>query len=400
LSAVIPSASIVYGHPRLRLRTLIRRLHQAIGLSFGLILATQGLSEAVLVWRPGPDRLLLPNLTHSPTLGPRGSLNAELAAVCKVAPSGEVRMVRIAETADGTDVWTFGVPGGNAEVPSHGSRVTVYVSPHSAEVVGIRGPQRDAIDLLVELHHNLLMGRLGRAVLGYLAIATMLLAVSGLWSWWPARWTASRIRPRAAAKPLHLALGFWTMWPLLIIATTALYFIWKQPIQKAFGVSDSPPAARRVLMRRQHRGHEDREPNALPTNAASLDFIVAAAVSALPGEQIVALHFPEKPGDPFTIFFAPAGQHYRAAPDTVIVQALPDGRAHVDHVLRWRQLPFRKRLLEWLPRIHQAESGGTPIQVLWSVTGCMPAVLYVSGFMLWRRRIRAAKRLSLQPGAR
>ncbi len=402
LSSTSPFISDGCVRTRVRARSAFRLLHLLLGLSVGLLLVIQGLTGAALVWRPELDRLLLQKVARTGNQGQRGSLDAESAAVKAAIPEGRVRLVRLTALADGADEWNLSLPVANPQGNDRGGLVggelrrTVYVVPATAQILGIRGEKRDMLSFLVELHHSLFLGQIGRVVLGYLAIATILLALSGLWLWWPARWAASRFRPRASARPLHYALGFWAMWPLLAIATTALYFTWRQPIQKVFGVDEPrramPEHAGHDADRIGHRDGQNKRVHGPRTETATaLDAILASVRTAAPEEEIVGLRFPERPGGVFTVLCARRGQHYRAAPDAIAVRIQPDGTPHVANVLLWEQLPPAKRLLEWLPRVHQAEIGGVPVRLLWSVTGCMPAVLYVSGFLMWRRRVRAEK---------
>lgn len=401
MNAILPSVSASY-RPQARIQAPLRTLHLLLGLSLGILLVTQGLSGSILVWRPELEQRSLPKAASAAR---RGALDAEAAAVRRAAPQGTMRMVRFAEKAGGSDAWNLAAPAASPAAGDRnaGAHWTVYVDPSTAAVLGARGRQRDLLGILIELHHNLFAGTFGRAVLGYVAIATILMALSGLWLWWPAAWTWSRVRPRAAARPLHYALGFWAMGPLLLIATTALYFVWRQPIQRAFGVAGPQNAVARPGSRGQghdgpHREGSGRQPLAQRAEP-SLDSIVATATAAMPTERLVALRFPDKPGEAYAVFFEPPRQHYRAAPDSVRVRMTPDGRAHLESILRWDQMPLRQRFLEWLPRIHQAEVGGIPLRILWSVTGLLPSVLYVTGFLMWRRRVLAAKSFSLQASA-
>lgn len=394
MNAAVPSA--FYDRVRPHARSLFRTLHQLIGLTLGLVLVSQGLSGAVLVWRPELERAMLPPSVPVAPGADRESLDKELAAVHQAIPAGTVRMVHLAAAPDRIDTWTVAIPvaGRVSADRGPGARRLVYVSQASGRILAVQGARPDLLDSLVELHHSLFLGRLGRLLLGYLAIAAVLLALTGLWLWWPRAWSVSRFRPRASAKPLHYALGFWAMWPLLAIAISALYFVWKQPIQRAFGVAPSQQLAeppRDVESHRPHDGSRHSATPAGPAKTASLDAITAAAHNALPAEQIASIRFPEHPGDPFTVLCEPPGQHRRTAPDSVAVRVLPDGRPRIDRIQLWNQMPRRRRMLEWLPRIHQAEFGGMPIRILWSLTGCAPAVLYGSGFLMWRRRARVAK---------
>lgn len=453
MSTVISASSVVGARSRTGLaRGIFRWTHLVVGLSLGLILAVQGLSGSVLVWRPELDRVMAPALTHAESSERTASLDQEQAQVSAVAQGGKVRMVRLAVAPGGTDEWMVTLPGGAGQSGGSG-RWTVYASPATGRVLGVRGAKRDALQFLIELHHSLLMGEFGRGVLGWVAVGTVVLALSGLWMWWPARWTSSRFRPRAAAKPLHYAVGFWVMWPLLAIAVSAMYFVWRQPVQRMFGVAGPQMAQHRdggaqggrsrhgdggragddamsgerhhdaalsasVDANEKHHGADPaadtraesrHEATGSGTNVdagerhhgadsgghadahakVSLDAVLAAARVAEPAARMTMIRFPEDGGD-YTVMFE-RWRHYRAAPDSMTVATLPDGSVKVGRVILWEQLPVKKRMLEWLPRVHQAEFGGVVVRLLWTVTGWMPAVLYVSGFLMWRRRVAASQ---------
>ncbi|MGI4827293.1 MAG: PepSY-associated TM helix domain-containing protein [Janthinobacterium lividum] len=433
-------------------RLIFRTLHLVVGLSFGLLLVLQGLSGSALVWRPELDRLMLPALSHVPLSAPPSDagigLDPGYAAVQAAAPHDLVRMVRLPATGDGTDEWIVQLPTRPGEA-GEGPRWTMYTNPSTGQLLGIRGQRRDALEWLIELHHNLLWGRTGRAIQGYLAIATILLSLSGLWLWWPARWTWSRFRPRAAAKPLHYAIGFWTMGPLLVIATTAIYFVWRQPIQKAFGIAEtrrvgagtagspdgmssnrdengrhtpqgkdggetlvsnppSPGGAHRrnqgsqsmkdAYPLRDHSGGNElaliapRSVQNPPLHPAPMKFdaVMRAVHAAQPDARFTAIRMPEGGRGLYTVLFESRSEHYRAAPNSMLVRVGADGTAQVDRTIWWRDLPRRRRFLEWLPRIHQGEFGGVTIRLLWTLTGLCPAVLFTSGFFMWRRRLHVS----------
>ena len=295
-----------------------------------------------------------------------------------------------------------------SEAIGGGPRWTVYTSPATGQVLGIRGKKKDALQWLVELHHNLLFGPLGRNVQGVLTVATVLLALSGLWLWWPRSLTLSRFRPRATARPLHYAVGFWAMWPLLVIATTAMYFVWRQPIQHLFGVpSGRQGSAEHSGSNGTGHAHGPQSERHAATGeasarvsetgddaAVSLRSVLTAAQAAAPEARLTMLRLPDGHG-PFVVMFEEKAEQYRDAPNSLTLRVAAEGGVQVVHRSLWRDLPAKQRFLEWLPRLHQGEFGGIWIRTLWSITGFAPAVLYISGFLMWRRRITAERRVTL-----
>ena len=348
---------------------------------------------------------MLPAFTHVPaaftTGAPFARIDQELQAVQEAVPGASIRGVRLPISGNGTHEWIVQMSSRTQAASTRGGpRWTVYTSPETGQVLGIRGKQKDALQWLIELHHNLLLGSFGRTVDGVLAVSTVLLALSGLWLWWPKSFTWSRLQPRATARPLHYAVGFWVMWPLLAIATTALYFTWRLPIQRLFGIHSVPETksdvAERADFTRARAGHgqDKRSESTLGEPPVSLFAVLTAAQSAVPDSRLTMLRLPEGHGL-FVVMFEDKAEHYRDAPNTLGLRATPQGKVQVTRRILWRDLPARQRFLEWLPRVHQGEFGGVWIRTLWSITGCMPAVLYLSGFLMWRRRLAAERGLQL-----
>jgi len=385
-------------------------IHLVVGLTFGSLLVVQGLSGSVLVWRPELDRLLFPSLTHTPASHAQAApwdrmhpgLDFGLAAVRNAAPDGVVRTLRLPVAPDGTDEWMVQLPAAPGK-SVQGKRLTIYTAPDTGRLLGIRGQRVDALSWLIELHHNLLTGSAGRVIQGYLAIVTIVLTLSGLWLWWPASWTLSRFRPRAAAKPLHYAVGFWVMGPLLVIAITATYLVWRQPMQRVFGVPDGRGAGDSQTRKQNSSRRQEKHPPArgevLPeaVDLSSLDAVLRAAHQAEPDARLTVIRLPEDGHGSYSVSFESATENYRAAPNSVLVRIGEDGNAQAVRTSLWRDLPAKQRFLEWLPRIHQGEFGsgdfgGTLVRLIWSITGMCPAMLFIIGFLMWRRRLPLRER--------
>ena len=127
---------------------------------------------------------------------------------------------------------------------------------------------------------------------------------------------------------------------------------------------------------------------------ASLLSVLRAAQIAAPDAKLTTLRLPEEHG-PFVVTFEAKAEHYREATNSMALRAMPDGRVRLIHLSLWRDLPAAQRFLDWLPRVHEGEFGGVLVRALWSITGFVPAVLYLSGFLMWRRRYAAERRFQL-----
>ena len=99
------------------------------------------------------------------------------------------------------------------------------VSFDSAETTGLY-----LVTTLMAMHDNLLAGNAGRTVNGFGAIATLLVALTGLLIWWPGtrRWRRSLslqrgIGWRRFVWDLHSAIGFWSFTFIVVFALSGIY---------------------------------------------------------------------------------------------------------------------------------------------------------------------------------
>ena len=86
------------------------------------------------------------------------------------------------------------------------------------------------VSWLIDLHDNLLAGEIGRQINGIGALAVLLLAMTGLFIWWPGikRWRRSltlhrQVGWRRFTWDLHSAAGFWTFAFIVVFAASGVY---------------------------------------------------------------------------------------------------------------------------------------------------------------------------------
>lgn len=98
-------------------------------------------------------------------------------------------------------------------------------NPDETIATGIR-----LVSGLIELHESFLAGDIGKAINGAGAVAVLLIALTGLFIWWPGvrRWRRSlSLRSGIGWKryvwDLHSAIGFWSYLFILIFALSGVY---------------------------------------------------------------------------------------------------------------------------------------------------------------------------------
>jgi uncharacterized iron-regulated membrane protein len=112
-----------------------------------------------------------------------------------------------------------------------------YINPYTGEVLG-SGSQsvRTFFKVMTDWHRWLALSgenrKIGKAVTGACNVAFLFLAVSGLYLWWPNKWTSGIFRAVAWFRAglsgkrrdtnWHNVFGFWCMVPLILIIISAV----------------------------------------------------------------------------------------------------------------------------------------------------------------------------------
>ena len=135
----------------------------------------------------------------------------------------------------------------------------VYVNPYTGEVreQGAQG-WRSFFHVMEEWHRWLGAHGdnrpVGKAITGVSNAAFLFLAISGLYLWWPRKWTLRAMRPtlwfrrglkgKARDFNWHNTIGFWSLPVLIVLTATGMVISYKWASDLVFKVTgNEPPAA-------------------------------------------------------------------------------------------------------------------------------------------------------------
>src|SRR5207253_4589836 len=106
--------------------------------------------------------------------------------------------------------------------------VNVYLDPPTARALDVVDFRSSFIGWLHRFHENLTIPEYsGRSIVGWVGVGMLLLALTGIWLWWPRngaflpglRWC----RAAYTTTNLHHLLGFWISIPLAVVSATGIY---------------------------------------------------------------------------------------------------------------------------------------------------------------------------------
>ena len=278
-----------------------------------------------------------------------------------------------------------------------GREGNILVNPYTGETLGegalnVRGFFR----FVTDLHRWLGTGGesrvAGRAITGASNLAFLFLVVSGLYLWFPRKWTRSQFRNvawfkrglsgRARDFNWHNTIGFWCLIPLFIIVLSAvtISYAWASNIVYRI-VGETPPT-------QQQPGAQSPARNGanLSVSFDNLDSLLARAEQRSNDWRTISVQLPTAPGAPatFTIDTSGGGQPQKRAQIT-----FNRATGEILRVESYNDLSRGRRLRSWLRFAHTGEFYGLIGQTIAGLASLGGAFLVWTGLSLAWRRFRA-----------
>ncbi len=374
---------------RQALRRAWWQVHKWIGLVLMILLIPLGLSGVVLAWDDAIDHGLNPQryaVHGTATLAP----SAYAAAAGRALnPDQRIAMIRFPDGAGPVVVMATNAPQGHVGSAAGGSvrndqggrrdhttgrappqRMTLWLDPTTGTLLDRARGDSGLVRLAHDFHGSLFVPGTGRTLVGLLGVAMVLMAVGGLWLWWPTVGSlASGLRwkrgDRRLDTNLHHMIGFWIALPLAFQAFTGVWIAWPQ-MMATVGLA-APGGGRGERGRMIPAEH----PLLSPDRA-----LVAARLVA--DGKPVTINWPSAEGGPWRITLASRqGQADVTVEDATGVATVAPRRAGLALAIR---------------HLHDGTALGVGWRVVMVLWGLAPTVLGITGLIMWwrGRRWRAA----------
>jgi uncharacterized iron-regulated membrane protein len=236
-----------------------------------------------------------------------------------------------------------------------------------------------------DLHRWYLNRPIGRPISGAVTICFSLLALSGLYIWWPTTWTTSKVKSitvfngglsgKARDWNWHNVIGFWSAFPLLLISLTGVVmsYTWANNFLYRLAGSEPPPA--------QQQGGMRKGESAGPVETADVDALFLAAASKAEAWDSINVRFPQRAGASYTAFIQPAGMKMFQRSQITF-----DKDGSIKKWEPWSEESAGRQARVWARYLHTGEAGGWWGQGFALLFSAGTAVLVWTGFSLaWRR---------------
>lgn len=262
-------------------------------------------------------------------------------------------------------------------------------------------------DVVLDIHRNLMMGNVGRQILGAGVLMFCVLLISGLILWLPKKlkFLKQGLTVMFKAKfqrvnyDLHNTLGFYTFLMLFFIAVTGLYvtYPWVKnglivslggtSIDNISKDTDSGDDAFGGLLEDMLE-KQDEKKNLKDSESASIDKILKLADQHLPYRGVTSIELPNKDNPRYVVI--------KTNTQNFLGMMLPD-EVTFDKTgtFKTKELfsdkPLNKQFTSLAKPLHTGEIMGLPSIILYFIVSLIGCSLPITGFLIWWHRFRKMK---------
>ena len=376
-----PRPSFVHTPRRLRWRGWLFQVHLWTGLVLGLLVGVVSATGSIVVFRYELNRLTVPGTAYVTPQPTRLTIDELTRRIQADRPND--RLVQASWEAGPGTAWNF-----RTQSPE-GHRFHTFINQYTGEITGQENYQYKILQWIFDLHAYLLGGASGMFLNGFVGLAAVLLALTGLVVWWPGlpHWRFGFTYLWGARWPrqnydLHKVVGFYASLLVAFVSITGAYFsfpnLYARWTARLTG-SEVWNAAPRAGTAWADRGRP-------------IEDFIRIAESAQPGASSVSLRFPQAPGEAVQVRTKEPYDWHRIGLNYVYLEPA-DGRLVRNQ--RFATSPPGTQIIQLMYPLHFGRFGGRwgavpfyGVMVLYVVIGIAPLALAVTGLLMyWNRSL-------------
>lgn len=371
---------------------LLRRLHCWLALPLALFFIVLGLTGTAISWMHELDIFLNPDLLHVGGHDTEAQAPGTLLASLNALPGYENPFrLELPETKNDVLVAWYKDKAKNQN--GQATVRQVMLNPYTGAILGERnwgemGLSRPLLmPTLFHLHRQLLAGETGKIVVSINAILLAIIALSGIYLWWPARrlkawWSAITVSHKGSWKRfnfrLHRAAGFYAAPVFLMLAVTGIYFNkpqWILPNVANFTSSGNPNAVGKPVAAHLDKAQQKPMP---------LQEILHIAQQQFPLARISRISIPNASSSIYEIRLHQPGElRKRTGATRVRIDGIRGTVVKIQDPLKAMNWD---RIVSYFFPLHSGEIFGVVGKIVISSFGLMPLLFAISGTLIWLRR--------------
>ena len=264
----------------------------------------------------------------------------------------------------------------------------VYVDGASRQIIGeeILQARHPILQFFEDLHNELAADAVGAFINGVGGFLLTLMSLTGIVLWWPGKknwkralnikWNARWARLN---WDLHSAFGFWTLLLVFMWGITGAYFIFPQPFARGIALFSS-------------MAHMQEKPSHWRTSEGihAPDAYINKARQLYPDAQLAYFYMNTlHDGGVVKVFLSRHPERPLVMMEDVV--SFEPATLEILSDISTRRLTAGEKLSLSVYSIHFGDFGGQTIKFLWFVIGLAPALLAVTGLIMWWNRVLKKK---------
>ncbi len=347
---------------KIGLRKFWFQVHKWIGLILAILIIPLCVTGALLVWDEALDHSLNPQryaVSGEQMIDP---LRYVEAAKAVLAPGDRIQSITL-PNGDGP-VIVAATPAGAKLQAGPPPRTNVWLDPPTGRVLDKASSNSGLIRVMHQIHGSMMIPIWGRSIVGWIGVLMLFSCFTGIWLWWPTvgkwvrglRWK----RHRNLDTNLHHLFGFWIALPLFVLSLTGAWISFPQVFGPLVGAKPQQGPDRAAMAKAKP----------LEAPKTSLDTAIASAQAALPGDVAMVM-WPTDLKPEWTVTIGEgAGRQVKVDDATGAAKAGPAPKEDTARLMR---------------RIHDGTRMGFVWQLIIFLGGLLPAILAITGVIMWWR---------------
>ena len=378
----------------MKLRTLLFWTHLAAGVVAGTVILIMSVTGTLLTFQQSVLRFIerSDRVVAVPAHGaPRLDVDTLLARVAQAMPKTQPTTVTIESD-----------PAAAATV-ALGNQGIVFVDPYTGAITGSGSARARAFYRSVTNWHRWLAAEgdrraVARAITGACNAAFLVLAVSGLFLWWPKQWTLRHLAPvvwfrrglRGKARDFnwHNTIGFWCAPVIIVLTATGMVISYTWASNLVYTLTGSPrptPAAAATRAAAPSAPASESARGGQGDAVASPARAVSLAQERVPSWRTMIVRLPARPGGAVSVSVSDR-DHWNAFARSTLTLEPGAETAKWD---TYAATSLGQKVRGWMRFAHTGELGGLPGEAVAGLASAGGAFLVWTGIALAVRRLAA-----------
>lgn len=337
-------------------------IHHWCGLMAGIFLLVISLTGSILVFDDDIDNTLFAKNKKLSNPATHIAFDKSFDRIRKANPGWEIRIPELPSSLHESILY---------ELRQGKLRKWIFIHPSTGEVLS----QIDRADLrftyiLLNIHYNLLSGTPGKFIVFLVGVAFLVSLITGMIVYRKSIWKVLVFRQkisfqskRSMFSSLHRVLGVWGLLFNFLMCITGLFL--------GYLVLDSALKKKSIQIE-------------VPELGYSIDHTLANARSAYPDFEITYLRFPVNPEGKLQLLGRLKDDPLYYGKFYSGIQV--DAGGNPGKALFLKDSPWYARMFRILQPLHFGDYAGIIVKIIYSIGAMIPALLSITGFLLWRSR--------------